>query len=249
MKSIIAAVITCSVLFGASYWASSYFAQMTPDEDTEKVEPMPDSADQKSSLPPNGDTINQVPAMQVSHRPEESVSLEAVLQMSDSIKKMEEKLIIREERLAKEEQRVKMLFSDLNTEQDELQAFSEGVDSKIETLERLADNLRNVLAQLNERKTELVALEKEAGVDEESQRAEIDDKVNDVKGWFSNLEPTQAADYLKEFANTGDLEFAASLLHKMPDRQKTKILTELRDPVLVRQLIDALEVAPKKPKK
>lgn len=247
MKSIIAAIITCAVLFGVSYGASNYFMQTEPTEEN-AVEPLAETVDQESTLPPHQDEIQKVVAMPVANRPEKSVSLEAVLQMSNSIKKMEEKLLLREQRIAKEEQRVQLLFVDLATEQDRLKALGDGVDAKVETLSRLTDELRSTLTTLDERKAELVSLEKKVGVDEESQQGKFDNKVDDVKGWFSNLEPEQASDYLKEFANNGKLEFAASLLHKMPDRQKSKILGALSDPVLVNQLIDALKVKPKKNK-
>ena len=89
-------------------------------------------------------------------------------------------------------------------------------------------------------------MEKLAGTDDDSVHEKFDTKVNDVKGWFAGLQAEQAADYLKEFANNGKLEFAASLLQKMPDRQKSKILGALSDPVLVDQLIDALSVRSRK---
>ena len=247
MKPIIAAVITCAVLFGVSFGASNYFADKAAETETEEGgEPIADSVDQESTLPPDQKEVpKKVAAMPVAHRPEKSISLEAVLQMSDSIKKMEEKLLLREKKLAKEEQRVQLLFNDVATEQDELQAFSEGVDAKVAAMERMAEALRETLATLDARKAELVALEKKTGVDDESQKEKMDDKINGVKGWFANLEAEQAADYLKEFANTGKLEFAASLLHKMQDRQKSKILAALNDPVLVSQLIESLEIKPK----
>ena len=246
MKSIVAAVITCVILFGASFAASKYYMESEVASDTEEsATPKPESADQTSTLPPNESSINKVNLMPVAHRPDRSVSLEAVLQMSDSIKKMEEKLRIREQNLAKEEQQVKLLFVDLETEQDQLQAFSEGVDAKVEALSRMTAELRELLSSLDAKKAELATMEKAAGVDEESKQSDLENKVNDVKSWFSNLEAQQASDYLKEFANNGKLDFAASLLHKMPDRQKSKILAELSDPALVDQLISALRVRPK----
>ena len=243
MKSIITAAITCAILFGVSFAASKYY--MDKEVPEEVVEPAVETVDQSSTLPPDESKISKVPVMPVSHRPEKSVSLEAVLQMSDSIKKMEEKLILRAQRLAKEEQRVKLLFVDVATEQEQLQAFSEGVDSKVQSLARLSGELKELLASLDEKKAEIAKMEKEVGVDDESKQVELDNKVNDVKGWFSNLDPQQASDYLKEFANNGKLDFAASLLHKMPDRQKSKILAALSDPALVDQLITALKVTPK----
>jgi chromosome segregation ATPase len=183
--------------------------------------------------------------MPVAFRPESAVSVEAVMQMSDSIKKMEQQLIEREQRLVKKEQRVKLLFDDLATEQDELRAFSEGIDAKVEMLQRMTNSLKTILDDLDARKAELKDLEKKTGSDEQSKREELDSKVNDVKSWFENLEAEQAADYLKEFANNGKLEFAASLLQKMSDRQKSKILGVMSDPILVDQLIDSLSIRPK----
>ena len=155
-------------------------------------------------------------------------------------------MIARETQLAKDERRVQLLFDDLATEQDELRAFSEGIDAKVEMANRLSDTLRETLDQLESRKAELQELEKETGSDDESLQEDMDNRVNDVKSWFAGLEAEQAADYLKEFANNGKMAFASSLLQKMPDRQKSKILGAMSDPVLVEQLIDALKVRSKK---
>lgn len=247
MKSIIAAVLTCAVLFGASYGASTYFAVESPPVDEPPI-PAEEKADQESTLPPNSAEIKKTATMQVGPRADKSISLEAVLQMSDSIKKMEERLILREKRLAKEEQRVALLFNDLETEQDALQALSEGVDSKVQLLERMTETMRTTLEDLDTRKTEIESMAKKEGIEEKSKQDEIDDKVDLIKSWFTNLPAEQAASSLKEMANTGRLEFAASLLHKMSDRQKSKILLELKDPVLVNQMIDALQVKPKEKK-
>lgn len=246
MKSIIAAVVTCVILFGASFAASKYYMESEAAvEAGDETTPKEDSVDQSSTLPPNESVINKVDQMPVSHRPEKSVSLEAVLQMSDSIKKMEEKLRLRELKLEREEQRVNLLFVDLETEQDQLQAFSEGLDKKVESLSRMTTELKDLLASLDEKKAELATLEKAAGVDDESKLTELDNKANNLKSWFEGLAAPQASDYLREFANTGKLELAASLLHKMPNRQKAKILAEMSDPALVDQLIGALKVKPK----
>ena len=240
MKSIITAIVTCSILFGISLATTSFlYEQQSQDNAVE------DSVSSTQPVGGKGDQDQRVEAMPVAFRPD-AVSVEAVLQMSDSIKKMEQQLIEREQRLAKDEQRVKLLLDDLATEQDELRAFSEGIDAKVESLQRLTGILKSTLTSLDSRKVELEELEKKTGSDEDSKQRELDGKVNDVKSWFSGLQPEQAADYLKEFANNGKLEFAASLLQKMPDRQKSKILEVMSDPILVEQLIDSLGIRPQK---
>lgn len=234
MKSIITAIITCLILFGISVGTTKFFLAPPAEETADSAEAMLD----ESATPEEENT--EVRAMPVSLRPDNSVSIEAVIQMSDSINKMEQELVAREERLAKKERRVQLLFDDLTTEQDEIRAFSEGIDAKLEMLSRLRDTVKSSLDELDSKKSALEELAKQTGSDEQSQQKELDNRVEDVKGWFANLEPEQAADYLKEFANNGKLQFAASLLQKMPDRQKSKILGVMSDPILVEQLIDSL---------
>lgn len=236
-------MLTCAVLFGISFFATS---QMRSSEE----EPADESAEveataKDTSSDEDGPPLGMVKAMPVSLRPDNAVTVEAVLQMSDSIKKMEQQLAQRETRVAKKEQRVNLMLEDLMTEQDELRAFTEGIDAKIEMLSQLSNDVQTKLDTLEAKKSELEKLEKSTGTDEESKQQQFDDKVNTIKGWFANLQPEQAADYLKEFANNGKLEFAASLLQRLPDRQKSKVLGAMSDPVLVDQLIDALKVKPK----
>ena len=239
MKTVFASIITCIALFGLSVGATQFL--LAPDEGGADVE-LPEKSQPENDAEPEKFSPDSVP---VSFRPD-SVSVEAVLQMSDSIQKMEQRLIERESQIAKDEQRIELLFTDLETERDELTAFSEGIDAKLESLQRLTSSLSNTLAELDARKQDLAKLEQSVGADPESKAGALDDKVNHVKSWFEGLAPEQAADYLKEFANNGKIEFAAALLNKMPDRQKSKILGSMSDAVLVDQLISALTTKPKK---
>ena len=107
----------------------------------------------------------------------------------------------------------------------------------------MADRLKAMMDELDRKKQDLATLEKATGTDPESVSQELESRVNDVKSWFENLEANQAADYLREFANNGKMDFAALLLQKMPDRQKSKILAAMSDPQLVSQLIEAVKVS------
>lgn len=247
MKTIVAAMVTCIALFGLSMGATQFL--LTPP-DTEEVpehgetdgtevdgEESTEDDDSEPKLGPQ--------SVPVSFRPE-PVSVEAVVQMSDSIRRMEQQLAERETQVKKDEQRIKMLFGDLQREQEELKALGNGIDNKIKSLQQLTGSLTSTLSELDSKKAELEVLEEKSGGETESQDDAMEDKVNSVKSWFSGLSPEQAADYLKEFSNNGKMAFAAALLHKMPDRQKSKILGAMSDPVLVDQLIDALKTQPKK---
>ena len=208
MKLIVTAIATCLLLFGVSATASWYLNQPEPNDElsTEVAETNPDSpADQ----PP---IKKQVPTMEVAHRPDQSASLDAILMMSNEVTAREAKLKERELRVAKEEQRVKLLFADLQREQDELKALSDGIESKINVIDSMMTELNQVLENLDQRKIQLTKLEKQTGQQTSSKSELIQAQVDKTKSWFESIEPQQAADYLKGFANDGKLEYAARLL-------------------------------------
>ena len=241
MKAIISAMITCAVIFGLSAGATQYLIKQ-PETVSEAIEVKSDAITNDSQP----SVTEPAEPMPVSFRPDNNVSIEAVLQMSDSIKRMEQDLALREQNVKRDEMRVKLLFDDLATEQDELRSYSEGIDSKIDLLGRMKAELEVTLALLDERKAEIDMFDKNSSSKTAAGGLDVDDRANHVKGWFEGLAPEQAAEYLREFSNNGKMSFAASLLQKMSDRQKSKILGAMNDPVLVDQLIESLSAAPKK---
>ncbi|MEO1618198.1 MAG: hypothetical protein AAFV88_20255 [Planctomycetota bacterium] len=241
MKAILTAMITCAVIFGLSAGATTFLIK-PEEEDVEASGDETATADEGAGLVEEveGAELTDAP-MPVSFRPDASVSIEAVLQMSDSIKRMEQELASREEKVKRDEMRVKLMFDDLATEQSELRALSQGIDSKLELANRLKGDVEAKLMELEDRRIEVEQLSKQANTTSTANNQSIDDRVDDVSSWFANLEPEQAASYLREFANNGKMSFAAALMQKMPDRQKSKILGAMNDPVLIDQLIEALQ--------
>ncbi|MCC9601998.1 hypothetical protein LOC67_15660 [Stieleria sp. JC731] len=235
MKAIIAAMLTCVIIFGLSAGATHMLMQSPPAEPPEEL-------GETDGQPEEGDSAQaaNVEQMPVSFRPDANISVEAVMQMSDSIKRMEQELAEREKKVKRDEMRIKLMFDDLSTEQDELKAYSDGIETKIAVLEQLKNEVAGSLASLDERKAELDKAKAKMDTAEEAGETPLDERVENVKSWFANLAPEQASDYLREFANNGKIDLAATLLQKMPDRQKSKILAAMNDPVLVDQLIEAL---------
>jgi hypothetical protein len=183
--------------------------------------------------------VEKVDAMPVSLRPDQSLSIEAVLQLSDSIRKKEQQLADREQVVVREEDRLKLLFEDLRREQKELEALGDSVDSKISAARELLASLQQQqqLAGSPNSSNGGPASNDGSGA---TTAAPVDPRVEQARGWIKSLEADQAARYLKEFANQGDLKFAAQLLKSLDDRQAAKILAALNDPVLGTQLVEAL---------
>ena len=245
MKSILASVVTCLVLFGASAGVSYYLNKPAPDEDADTEladqEPLPVAPEPTATPEP---TVDQVEQMPVALLADQSQSVEAVMKMTKAVKQMQRRLEERERRLQKEEQRVQLLFQDLTREQTELKAFSDGVEAKVSAMDRLVVELNDLMAQLDEKQALVEEDTPDAAAEDTSRESVVQARVGKVKDWFANLEPTQAAEYLKEFANGGQIDFAAALLQEMPDRQKSQVLSALNDPQLVSAMIEALDIAP-----
>lgn len=182
-------------------------------------------------------TGEKVDAMPVSLRPDQSLSIEAVLQLSDSIRKKEQQLTEREQVVQREEDRLKLLFEDLRREQKELEALGDSVDSKIGAARELLASLQQQQQSGNPSPATGAAA---GGGTAAATSATVDPRVEQARGWIKSLEADQAARYLKEFANQGDLKFAAQLLKSLDDRQAAKILAALNDPILGTQLVEAL---------
>ena len=89
MKSVLTTMLTCAVLFGISFFATSQMrsSDEEPTDETTELETPPDATAEDEEAGPG-----MVKAMPVSLRPDNAVTVEAVLQMSDSIKKMEQQL-------------------------------------------------------------------------------------------------------------------------------------------------------------
>jgi FtsZ-binding cell division protein ZapB len=240
MKSILAAIIVGIVLFGVSAGVSWFmiFKQLSPEAKEKSVHDPDDIA--HMTFPQEIDDADKVKAMPVGPRPELPVTVEAVTELAQSIMEKERKLIESEDRLKKDEKRINLLFEDLRREREELYALNERIDAKITQARETVELLKVENQSLSEQTKALSSLEKKTGkTTDDVADQDIENRVKVVKNWFNNLEPETAADYLKEFANQGDIRFSAKLLESLDDRKIAKILSAFNDAPLVAQLIDS----------
>ncbi len=136
---------------------------------------------------------------------------------------------------------MRLLFEDLKIERAELTALMDGLEAKLQVAQQTISELRQENQKLSLHSQELTALaQQQAKRTAAGELDEIGQRVKTAKAWFEGLEDEQAASYLKEFSNNGDLRFAARLLKSLPQRKASKILAAFNDPELVQQILDAL---------
>ena len=238
MKSLIGALLVGAVLFAASAGVSWYLTKPAETE-TEELAVL-EETDPTSAFPNAIDDKEKTELMPVAMRPEAPVTVEAVTKLAQSIMQKEEKLFEKQSFLQKEEERIGLLFEDLKREQEELMAFEQKIGAKIMEAREASEILKQENQSLADQTKVLSTLEKKTGkTTADVADDEISIRVDAVKGWFTKLEAEQAANYLKEFANRGDLEFAAKLLDSLEERQIAKILAAFDDAPLVAQIVDA----------
>ena len=184
------------------------------------------------------DDAKKLDEMPVPMRPEAPITVEAVVELAQSIMAKEKLLFEGQQQLKQDEKRVGLLFEDLSREQEELEAFSKMVDEKIKQAQQAVNVLKLEKKSIMQEREALDSVEKRTGSTDDVARDELDRRVKVIKSWFENLEPEQAAKYLKEFADRGDLDFVAKLLDSLEDRRIAKVLASFDDAALVAKIVD-----------
>lgn len=246
MKAILSAGLVGVVLFAASASVSWYLQhqkaahQAAENEDhAEQLEP-----EILAGIPNMGKGIEKEKQLPVAVRPDVPLTVEAILELSDSIRKKEQELIARERAIEKSEQNIKLLFEDLKIERAEVTAMLEGIEAKLRLAQDSVTTLRQENQTLTTKTQELSKLKQQQ--DQQKKKSggeeldEIGQRVKTAKSWFEGLEDEQAASFIRQFANNGDLQFAVRLLKSLQQRKASKILAALDDPEFVQQILNAL---------
>lgn len=213
----------------------SYMYLVPPEPDTEE-EVIPD--EELDHTPPIeiADSKKE-DEMPVAVRPSAPITIEAVMELSQSIFEKEKAVGEAQEQIKRDEKRLKMLFEDLKREQDELVVFAKRVDDQITRAREAVEELKLEKQAVVQEKEALTKLQKETGTSDDVADIQLDRRVKMVKSWFENLEPEEAAEHLKKLAEEGDLELVAKLLDSLEKRKIARVLTAFNDKELVAKLV------------
>ena len=234
MKAILTILTVIFLFIGSAgvSWMMFYPPAEVTDEDVASLEEEMDFPEAMM------DTIDKQDIMPVATRPEAPLTVEAVVELAQSIMEKEKSLFDAQQKINMDEKRVKLLFEDLSREQEELEAFAKTVDDKIRDAQEAAKVLKMEKKAVMQEKDALGTIEKRTDPIDDVAKEDLNRRVKVIKSWFENLEPEQAAKYLKEFADRGDLDFVAKLLDSLEDRRIAKVLAAFNDATLVAKIVD-----------
>jgi flagellar motility protein MotE (MotC chaperone) len=241
MKTILTAGVAGVILFAISASVSWYLVNQKQEVKKEEMA-HENGPEEDAGVPPMGKGVEKKEQLPVAIRPDVPLSVEAVLQLSESIRKKELELQAREKSVEKTEQNIKLLFEDLKLERAELTAMMEGLEAKLKLAQIAVGELKQENQAITTKSQELAKLvqEREKKKPGEGEVDTIGERVKTVKAWFEGLDDEQAANYLKEFANSGESEFAMRLLMSLQHRKASKILAALNDPDFFQELMRSL---------
>ncbi|MEQ1906684.1 MAG: hypothetical protein ABL888_21035, partial [Pirellulaceae bacterium] len=229
MKSMLVAGVVGIVLFASSAAVSWYLMdkENKPAETADAEGALEEDEHGLVDAPPVlGEGAEKKEQLPVALRPDTPLSVEAVLELSDSIKRKEREIVEREKAVEKAEQNLKSMFDDLRVERTELLTLMDGIESKMQTAKNSLAELKQENQNVTSQKQELEKLKstKSKGKKGQPEADEISEKAKTIKGLVENLEPEKAAELVKEYANSGDLTDVVQLLKSLSPTTGGKIL-------------------------
>jgi 5'-3' exonuclease len=161
-----------------------------------------------------------------------------------------ESLRRKEEQIRQEEMRLKLLNKDVEGRKREVEGILQQTQNALANVQELLAKLQVESQELERKKAEQAATE----TDDVGSTVPSDERLANIKvtaGWLGGMEPADAAETLKNLANSGKMEFALRLLSFIEPRKVAGILDALQDPTLVAELTEGfLEITrPPKTKK
>ena len=243
MKSILVAGVVGIVLFASSAAVSWYLLdkEQKPAETAEKKADDEDNHGLVDAPPVLGEGAEKKEQLPVALRPDTPLSVEAVLELSESIKRKERELVEREKAVEKAEQNLKSMFDDLRVERAELMTLMDGIESKTQTAKDSVAELKQENQNVTAQKQELEKLksQKSKGKKGQPEPDEIANKDKTIKELFENLEPEKAAELVKEYANSGDMNKVVQILKTLTPKASGEIFNSI-EPALLQQIVDAV---------
>lgn len=257
MKQILVLIVITAVAAGVSSVVSSKLrtpahpeaAAATPLEAGQGH----DSTDKTATHATGGDShAIHAPAetsdLPVAARPK-PMSVEEIIRYGKGIKQRAEQLDKRESLLAEQESQLRLVLSDVQGEQKEIDGLRTQIRDQIGTVETLLEQLDIKRTQQTEEQKRTAEQVKLLGDQQQDVDSLQRDNIKRMSAWFQNMEPAKAASFLKELSNDGKTDMAVQLLSNFEEREASKILAELDDPGLMVELIESFKTLKRAEKK
>ena len=241
MKTLLLAAIAGVFLFSGSAAVSWYLMNQQQMAETEQGPETPAEVEPGAENVPPVTTVEKTEEMPVGLRPDAPITLEAVIQLSKSVRLKEQQLKAEEERLRKERDGIDLMFKDLELERDQMKAFGDQIDSKIRSLRELVERAKIETEKLDARQKESSLADQDPDDLENEVAPQLVKEADMARKMLGTMDAESVAEIIKKWADRGKLKLAGMVIKGLDERQGTKVLTALSntEPELVMQLLEA----------
>lgn len=166
------------------------------------------------------------------------MTAEEIFRFGATVRNQQEALTRREEAVVKQQARLNLVQDDLDAEQRELEGLFSQIRESLENGERLLTTIQQRRAELDaEKQAAQKELDQFKKTQTEYANLEVDN-IKQISRWFQSMPAENAAEYLRELSNDGNIASAIQLLGNIEERDAAKILVAMGDPALVVQLTE-----------
>lgn len=242
MRRLLMPLLVGGVVFAASAGGSWFLHQQQNADSEETGEATPEAVTltEHSQLPPQlpmGQQAGTGDPLPVAVRPR-PMSVEELLRHGMSLKTREEGLRDRGQKLDDRESMLRIMLTDLQSEQKDVEALQSQAKEQALSLKQLFEQVQQERRSLGGERTKAADDLKEI----QDARIEVEgdqkDNLKTLSQWIQGMEPTKAAELLRELAEDGKMDLAVLLMQNLEDRDASKILSELDDATLVIELAE-----------
>lgn len=172
--------------------------------------------------------------------PSKPISAEEIFRFGVINRKRMEKLQEREKALDERERRMQLEYKDLEARQAEVEGLLAHINDTLTAGESLLSQINTKRLEMAEEKSALESQKEEheskTGLSPEDQQA----NERQAAALIEAMNSETAADVIKEFANSGKMDFALALIEQMEERNGAKILDAINDPALLADMTSKL---------
>jgi flagellar motility protein MotE (MotC chaperone) len=246
MKKLLIVGLTSVLLFGLSGTASWYFQhqKQLEQQQAEHHEAAPHKAAStppKPNHPPSDEGHPVGESSRVAARPVYTAKTDEFEKLNSEMRTRMTEVRETERQLASRKQQLDLIQHDIRGERTAIDELRTQVKKELEAVQA-------ALADLDRRKAAMKADQgklSKASQDLKGQETKIEkddlDNLKKMAPIYNSMSPENVAKILKQYSDTGKIDIAAKVLLMMQGKQGSKVLDELKDPVLAAQLLEKVK--------
>ena len=246
MKKLMIVGLTSVILFGLSGTASWYFQHQKQLEQQQAEHPEAGphklaSAPLKPNQPPSPEGHPGGESSRVAARPIYTAKTDEFEKLNSEMRNRMTEVRETERQLTSRKQQLDLIQQDIRGERTAIDELRQQVKKELEAVQvALADLDRQKSAMKADQGKLSKASEALKGQETRLEKDDLD-TLKKMAPIYNSMSAESVGKILKQYADTGKIDIAAKILSMMQGKQGSKVLDELKDPVLAAQLLEKVK--------